>query len=106
MSERPSTGYIGLGNKGGPMSSRLATAGYEVHICGRDPRRVDPVFAAGAIRCATPRNVAQPAEIVFTCVTDATAVEDVVLGLDGIAAGGRADCLLIDMSTIALDATV
>lgn len=105
MSERPSIGYIGLGNMGGPMASRLAAAGYEVHVCGRNPQRLDPVIAAGAIRCAGPREVAQRAEIVFTCVTDTAAVEEVALGPDGIAAGGRRDGLLIDMSTIAPDAT-
>jgi len=105
MSELPSIGYIGLGNMGGPMASRLAAAGYEVHVCGRNPQRLDPLIAAGAIRCAGPREVAQRAEIVFTCVTETAAVEEVALGPDGIAAGGRRDGLLIDMSTIAPDAT-
>lgn len=101
MSPLPSIGYVGLGNMGGPMACRLAAAGYPVHVCGRNPERLDPVVAAGAIRCADPRTVAERAEIVFTCVTDTTAVEEVVLGETGIAAGGASDGLVIDMSTIA-----
>lgn len=106
MSAAASLGYVGLGNMGGPMAIRLLEAGFTVHVSGRDPARLDPVVAAGAVRCAGPREVAERSDIVFTCVTDLAAVEDVVFGPHGLAAGGRAGGLLVDMSTVAPDATV
>ena len=105
MSTALSVGYIGLGHMGGPMARRLVAAGHHVHVSGRDPRRLDPVVAAGAIRCRFPREVAEQAEIVFTCVTDVAAVEAVVLGPDGIAASGQTGRLVVDMSTISPEAT-
>lgn len=105
MSAALSVGYIGLGHMGGPMARRLVAAGHRVHVCGRDPRRLDPVVAAGGVRCGSPREVAERSEIVFTCVTDVAAVEAVTLGPDGIAASGRRGGLVVDMSTISPDAT-
>lgn len=105
MSAPLSVGYVGLGHMGGPMARRLVAAGHRVHVSGRDPRRLDPVVSAGAIRCASPREVAERADLVFTCVTDVAAIGAVALGEDGLAAGGRAGGLVVDMSTISPDAT-
>ena len=53
----------------------------------------------------TPRAVAAASEIVFSCLTDGTAVRAVALGDDGIIAGLRPGCVYLDMSTIAPDAS-
>lgn len=103
--EIPALGYIGLGNMGGPMALRLLAAGYPLSVCGRDPHRLDPVLAAGAARCADPAEVAARSDIVFTCVTNTDAVEEVVFGPHGLAAGARRGLLVIDMSTVSPDAT-
>ena len=47
----------------------------------------------------TPRAVAEASEVVFSIVTDATAVKDVALGPQGIASGLRRGGVYIDMSS-------
>lgn len=106
MSTKQSIGYIGLGLMGGPMARRLLAAGHKVHVWGRDQRKLKPVIEAGAVLCASPAEIAERADIVFTCVTDVTAIESVALGADGIASKGKKGGLLIDTSTVSPDATV
>jgi 3-hydroxyisobutyrate dehydrogenase len=101
----PELGYIGLGKMGGPMTRRLLAAGHVVHVHGRSRDRLASLIEAGAVFHDTPRGVAEAAGTVFTCLTDTQAVENVVLGTNGIAHAARLDGRLVDMSTIAPDAT-
>lgn len=96
----PVLGFIGLGDMGMPMTRRLLSAGYTVHIWGRTRARLDPAIEAGAVNVGSASAVAAASDIVFTCVTDTDAVEEVVFGPDGIAVGGDAGTLLVDHSTI------
>lgn len=98
-------GYIGIGLMGAPMARRLAEAGYEVAIWGRTPAKLAPVLAIGAHEAASAAAVASRSDIVFTCLSDTAAVAEVVFGDDGIAAGGGAGKILVDMSSIRPDAT-
>ena len=41
-------GFIGLGNMGGPMALNLAKGGFELVVHDIDPRKLDPLVAAGA----------------------------------------------------------
>ena len=103
---RPALGYIGLGNMGGPMAVRLSKAGYTVNVYGRNRERLEPALAAGAQECRSPKEVAERAGILFTCLTDTAAVEKVVFDSNGIAAGAKAGSLIVDMSTISPEATI
>jgi len=60
---------------------------------------------AGMRLAATPREAAAGADIVFSVVTDAAAVQAVALGSDGIISGLKSGSIYIDMSTIAPDAS-
>lgn len=106
MTTRPALGYIGLGNMGGPMAVRLSKAGFMVNVYGRNKERLKPALAAGAQECKSAQEVAERSSIVFTCLTDTAVVEKVVFDSNGVAAGAKADSLIIDMSTISPDATV
>ena len=53
----------------------------------------------------TPRAAATGADVVFSIVTDAAAVNAVALGGDGIIAGLKSGAIYVDMSTIAPDAS-
>jgi 3-hydroxyisobutyrate dehydrogenase len=99
-------GYIGLGNMGGPMAVRLSKAGYEVNIYGRNKDRLKPALAVGAMERASAKDVAARSDIVFLCLTDTAAVEDVVFGPGGVTEGGKPSALLIDTSTISGERTV
>ncbi|MET4212390.1 NAD(P)-dependent oxidoreductase [Bradyrhizobium sp. LA2.1] len=97
-------GYLGLGLMGTPMTRRLLEAGHQVAVWNRSEGKVAPLVAAGARRAATPRDMMANADIVFMCVTDAAAVEEVIFGPDGLAAASGAGKLVVDFSSIHPDA--
>jgi 3-hydroxyisobutyrate dehydrogenase len=93
-------GYLGLGMMGFPMSRRLLSAGHEVSVWNRSRGKAKALIEAGAKLAANPREVAASVSIIFMCVTDAAAVEDVVFGPDGIAAVPGDGKLVVDFSSI------
>ena len=78
-------GYLGLGMMGFPMTRRLLEAGHDVAVWNRSPGKAAGLVDAGARLAATPRDVAGSASLIFMCLTDAAAVEEVVFGPDGLA---------------------
>lgn len=98
--ESPRLGYVGLGLMGGPMARRLMDSGYVLTVWNRDPAKAAALVADGAALAVSPAAVAAASDIVFTCLTDTDAVEAVVFGPDGVAAGARAGTVLVDFSSI------
>jgi 3-hydroxyisobutyrate dehydrogenase len=97
-------GYLGLGMMGVPMAWRLVHAGFEVAVWNRSADKAKALVAAGAKLASDPRSVAESANIIFMCVTDAVAVEDVVFGRNGLAGIAGAGKLAVDFSSIHPDA--
>src|SRR5438477_12535259 len=97
-------GYLGLGMMGFPMARRLINAGYDPAVWNRSTGKAASLVEAGAKLKAHPREVADSATVLFICVTDAAAVEDVVFGDDGLAAVPGAGKLVVDFSSIHPDA--
>ena len=93
-------GFIGLGLMGRPLALHLAQAGHTLHLWARRQASLDPFKDVGAKAHASPAEVARHAEIVFTMVADAPDVHAVILGDNGIAAGGPQGLIVVDMSTI------
>ena len=88
---------------GTPMVRRLLTNGHSVTVWSRRRDAIAAVTPAGARAGDSPADVASQADIVMTMVTDTKAVEEVVLGDQGLARGVRAGSLVVDHSTIAPD---
>ncbi|HTB05208.1 MAG TPA: NAD(P)-dependent oxidoreductase [Bradyrhizobium sp.] len=97
-------GYLGLGMMGLPMSQRLLEAGYDVMVWNRSTGKATALVEAGAKLAGVPRDVAESADIIFMCLTDAAAVEEVVFGSDGLATVAGAGKLVVDFSSIHPDA--
>jgi len=97
-------GYLGLGMMGFPMTRRLVSAGYDVTVWNRSSGKAAALVAAGARLAPQPRDVAATASILFTCLTDAAAVEEVVFGPDGLATAAGSGKLVVDFSSIHPDA--
>jgi len=97
-------GYLGLGMMGFPMTRRLVNAGHEVTVWNRSAGKAAELVKAGAKLAAYPGDVAGAASIVFMCLTDAKAVEDVVFGQQGLAAVSGRGKLVVDFSSIHPDA--
>jgi 3-hydroxyisobutyrate dehydrogenase-like beta-hydroxyacid dehydrogenase len=92
-------GYVGLGVMGSAVVRRLLDAGHDVVVWNRTREKAEPLLAAGASWAASPRDVAERSEIVFTMVTSTDAVRAVTEGPDGILAGLAAGKVYVDMST-------
>jgi 2-hydroxy-3-oxopropionate reductase len=90
-------GFIGLGIMGAPMAGHLLAAGHTLFV--RTRSKV-PEALAGATVCASPKEVAEKADIVFTMLPDTPDVEAVLFGKDGIAAGLSKGKTVVDMSSI------
>jgi len=94
-------GFIGLGHMGRLMVARLLAAGYTLTVYDRTPERTRSVADKGAAVAATPRQVAAQCDVVMASLTDDAAVQEVMLGADGVLAGVRMDSLVIDLSSVA-----
>lgn len=99
-------GFIGTGLIGTPMVERLLECGRAVTAWNRSPEKLVPLMAAGAHAAASAADCARDADIVCLCLTDTRAVEAVVFGEQGLSRVMREGQLLIDLSSIAPDATV
>lgn len=99
-------GFIGTGLIGAPMVLRLLELGRDVVVWNRSADKLAPLVAAGARAASSARHVAAQARLVCLCLTDTSAVEDVIFGDTGIADTLTAQHLVIDLSSIAPDATV
>ena len=98
-------GFVGLGLMGLPMTRRLLAAGRAVAVWNRSPEKTASAQAAGAEPQASPAAVARAADIVFLCLTDAAAVEEVVFGAAGLAEAPGANKIVVDCSSIPPGAT-
>jgi 2-hydroxy-3-oxopropionate reductase len=101
----PTLGFVGLGTMGVPMASNLLKHGYRVAVWARRPEAMTPLVAAGAAAATSPADAAAQSDITFTMVTDGRAVEEVMLGADGIVHGAAEGSVAIDHSTIPPDTT-
>ena len=97
-------GYLGLGMMGFPMSRRLINAGYDVTVWNRSTAKATALVEAGAKLAPRPCDIAASAGIIFMCLTDAAAVDEVVFGPVGLATAAGAGKLVVDFSSIHPDA--
>jgi 2-hydroxy-3-oxopropionate reductase len=98
-------GFIGLGVMGRPMALHLVAAGYPVRVYARRPEAAGPLVEAGAGRSATAADLASQSHVVITMVTATSDVEQVLLGTNGVIDGAQPGTIVMDMSTIAPQAT-
>jgi 3-hydroxyisobutyrate dehydrogenase/2-hydroxy-3-oxopropionate reductase len=88
--------FLGLGIMGKPMAQNLVKAGHEVKVWNRSPGKV----VGGAHGAATPKEAAKDAELVWLCVSDTKAVEQVLFGRDGAIESLKQGTIVVDSSTI------
>jgi len=92
--------FIGLGVMGLPMAGHLATAGHDVTVYNRSAQKAQAwVNEFGGRACATPREAAQGAQIVFACVGNDDDLRSVVLGPDGAFEGMSSGATFVDHTT-------
>src|ERR1051326_805664 len=94
--------FLGLGIMGHSMAANLVKAGHEVAVWNRTPGKQ----VEGAALAATPAEAARGREVVWMCVSDTAAVEQVVFGQDGVESVLEKGMVVVDSSTISPTATL
>jgi 3-hydroxyisobutyrate dehydrogenase-like beta-hydroxyacid dehydrogenase len=92
--------FLGLGIMGQSMAANLVKAGHEVTVWNRTPREVE-----GARTATSPAEAANGAEVVWMCVSDTSAVEQVLFGPQGVENSLSEGMVVVDSSTISPSAT-
>lgn len=92
-------GFIGVGNLGVHLAASLLRAGFQVTVHDLNKNAAAGLLAAGAGWAVSPKQVAEAADSVFTCLPSPAAVTAVVAGENGILEGLKPGGVWIDMST-------
>jgi len=93
-------GFIGLGTMGRHMASNLIKGGHKVVVYDIRREAAEPHIKAGATWAASPRAVAEAADVVFTSLPGPAEVEAVALDeKGGLIAGLTAGKVYFDLST-------
>jgi 3-hydroxyisobutyrate dehydrogenase len=93
--------FIGLGQMGLAMASRLVAAGHEVLGCDLSPDARASFVGQGGIAVETARQAAARASLLITMLPDGTVVRDPLFGAAGVADALRPGALVIEMSSSA-----
>jgi 3-hydroxyisobutyrate dehydrogenase-like beta-hydroxyacid dehydrogenase len=93
-------GFVGLGAMGSRIAGRLLDAGNELYASNRTESKAQPLIERGLQWRASPREVAEAADVIFSMVTDDAALEAITSGPEGILAGLQEGKLYVDMSTV------
>jgi 3-hydroxyisobutyrate dehydrogenase len=98
--ERPRAAFLGLGAIGYPMARRLASRG-AIMVWNRTRARAESLASeCPAARIASsPREAAEGADVVITCLPTSREVEALLDGADGLLAGLSAESLLVDCTS-------
>ena len=94
------TSFIGLGVMGYPMAGYLAGAGHDTVVYNRTTEKAGQwVEQYGGRSAPTPREAAEGADIVFSCVGNDDDVREVLLGDDGVLVGIGDGAIIVDHTT-------
>ena len=91
-------GFIGVGQMGGPMSSRLLDAGHTLCVFDTSAAATGPLAERGAVVAGSAAEVAAAAELVFVSLPTPAIVQAVALEQGGLVHGSRIRCA-VDLST-------
>ena len=92
-------GFIGLGNLGEHLAANLLRAGFAVTVHDLNPETAAGLIEAGAKWATSPKQTAEAADTVITCLPSPAAVANVMTAADGVLAGLGEGGTWIEMST-------
>ena len=93
-------GYVGLGAMGGHMVERLLEKGHTVTGWNRTKAKAQWLIDKGMAWAESPRAAAEAADIVFSMVTDSSALGKIASGESGVIAGLSKGKVWVEMSTV------
>ena len=93
-------GFVGLGVMGSEMVNRLLSKGHSVIGYNRTRAKADWLIKKGLKWADSPKAVAASVDVIFSMVTNSTALQAIVEGPDGILAGLTSGKIYVDISTV------
>src|ERR1700681_1237416 len=93
-------GFIGLGVMGGNMVARLLDKGHTVTGYNRTRSKAQALIDKGMQWADSPAAVCDASDVVFSMVTNSSALAEVAEAANGVLAGIGAGKIWIDMSTV------
>lgn len=101
MQKYTKLGWIGLGVMGEPMCQHLLAKGNAMAVNTRTREKATAVVQNGAQWCATPAQVAEHSDVIFTMVGLEQEVRDVYFSAEGLFKANIENKIFIDMGTTA-----
>lgn len=96
--------FIGLGVMGFPMAGHLVKAGHDVTVYNRtESKAVAWAEKFKGQYKLTPKLAVQGSSIVFICVGNDADLKQVMSGEDGVLAGTKPGCIIVDHTTTSAD---
>jgi len=103
MTDKATVGWIGLGNMGAPLATRLVNAGYDVSVWNRTAAKAAPVVQAGAHQVSGIRDLGSR-DVVFSMVSTSKDLEHVMLDEEvGLLTGESVPGVVVDCSTVSVE---
>jgi 3-hydroxyisobutyrate dehydrogenase len=103
VTSKATVAFLGVGQMGAPMATRLLGAGFALRAWNRSPQHTVALVDAGAVAASTPRDAASGAEFVITMLPDGATVESVMLGDQGALSCLTTGAYWLQMSTVGVD---
>lgn len=98
-------GFAGLGNIGALMAGRLHALGQDLIVWNRSASKMQAFRDVGVPVATSPADLARQVDVLCLCVTDATALDAVLFGPDGIVGANSVPRVIVDHSTVSPEAT-
>lgn len=95
--------FLGLGQMGAPMATRLLDAGHDLTVWNRNRNKMEPLVERGASPASSPSEAVAGVDVAISMVADPEALEQVLFGSDGLAQAFGEGQTLIEMSTVGPD---
>ena len=93
-------GIVGTGMLGEAVGLHLLESGFDLTVYNRTKEKTEKLAQKGASVVDSPKQVGESSDLIITVVKDATAVNDVIFGGDGIIFGRHQGMCIADMSTV------
>jgi len=92
-------GFIGLGNVGGKLAGSLLRNKYDLTVIDLDSSLAKDFVAKGASASNSPKELAQKADLIITCLPSPSVCSEVMESQDGVINGLSKNKIWLEMST-------
>ena len=106
MSAPENVGFVGLGDIGAPMATRVLEKGFPLSVWNRTASKMTPLSIGGARIAKNPADLASQTTILCICVDSPDATEDILFGPDGVTRSANSTVeIILDHSTVSPEYT-